>query len=137
MRGTPRIVTPRFFHRGKLVATVQVLLLAHEDKSLPYFRGNKRARVLEEARARQKKKKRKRKKKTTKCLVRAFGYSLRPTYSIRIPLSFLSTFFDYLHVKCNIGEGGEKEEKQFHLGNIERDLCELFIYSLDVFFHDR
>ena len=32
-----------FFHRGKLVATVEVLLLAHEDKSLPYFRGNKRA----------------------------------------------------------------------------------------------
>lgn len=30
-----------------------------------------------------------------------------------------------------------REGKQFHLGNIERDLCELFIYSLDVFFHDR
>lgn len=70
MRGTPRTVTPRFFHRGKLVATVQVLLLAHEDKSLPYFRGNKRALVhlkKHERGKRRKKEKEKKRRRSVSC----------------------------------------------------------------------
>lgn len=121
------------------MATVQVLLLAHEDKSLPYFRGNKRALVhlkKHERGKRRKKEKEKKRRRSVSCELLDIHCAQFIQFVFHF-LFFLLFSITYTSSVISNSEGGEKEEKQFHLGNIERDLCELFIYSLDVFFHDR